>query len=258
MRVSPLLRGGLTAGLVILSCIPGRADDLKIAAAANLQKVMTEALIPAFEKKTGQTVTPTFGATKQLAQQLGQGAPIDVFVAADTTTVDKLAGQGLVLPASERVYAIGKLVIWSRRDAKLHPRRIQDLAGPAYAKIAIANPATAPYGLAAQQAFAKTGLTASVTPRLVQAENIGQSLQFAQSGNADVSLTALALVIEDKADPYIVVPDNLHAPIAQSAAVTKGAAHPLLAQRFLDYLTSKDAAPIWKRYGYSLPSNKKG
>lgn len=243
----------LAAVLTFLTLTVARADTLKIAAATNLQKVMTEALIPAFQKKTGATVTPTFGATRQLAQQIGQGAPVDVFVAADTGTVDKLAGQGLVLPATERIYAIGGLVMWTRKDARQHPRRLEDLAGPAYTKIAVANPIIAPYGLAARQAFAATRLTAQVTPKLVQAENIGQALQFAQSGNADVALTALSLVIEDKTDPYVIVPDRLHAPITQSAAVVKGAAHPVLARRFIAYLTSKDAAPIWKRYGYSLP-----
>lgn len=257
MRVSVRHNIGLFAALFALTVSAAHADDLRIAAAANLQKVMTEALIPAFQKKTGQTVTPTFGATKQLAQQLSQGAPVDVFVAADTVTLDQLAGRGLVIPATERVYAVGKLVIWSRKDAKRHPKKIQDLANPAYAKIAIANPSTAPYGLAAQQAFAKTNLTASITPRLVQAENIAQSLQFAHSGNADVALTALSLVIEDKTDPYVIVPDSLHDPIAQSAAVVKGAAHPVLAQRFMDFLTGKDAAPVWKRYGYSLPKSVK-
>jgi molybdate transport system substrate-binding protein len=246
------------AVLSVFSLTAARADDLKIAAAANLQKVMTEALIPAFQKKTGQTVTPTFGATKMLAEQLSQGAPLDVFVAADTVTVDGLASQGLVLPSSERVYAFGRLVMWTRHDARLHPKKIEDLAKPGYTKISIANPATAPYGLAAQQSFSAARLTSAITPKLVQAENIGQALQFAQSGNADVALTALSLVIEDKADPYVIVPDKLHAPIAQSAAVVKGAPHPQLAQQFLDFLTGKDAASIWKRYGYNLPGKKKG
>ena len=229
MRVSHWFRGGLAAVCVFLSVLSARADDLQIAAAANLQKVMTEALIPAFQKKTGVTVTPTFGATKQLAQQLSQGAPVDVFVSADTATVDKLAAQDFVLPATARVYAIGRLVMWTRRDAKQHPRKIEDLAGPAYTKISFANPTTAPYGLAAQQAFASARIAPVVTPKLVQAENIGQALQFAQSGNADVALTALSLVIEDKTDPYVIVLDRLHAPIAQSAAIVKGTTHPLIA-----------------------------
>jgi molybdate transport system substrate-binding protein len=239
--------------LVLSFCGGARAADLKIAAAANLQKVLTDSLIPAFEKQSGATVTPTFGSTKLLAKQLENGAPEDVFVSADTDTVTKLVSEGQLDGSTEKVYAIGRLVMWTLKDARLHPRRIQDLANPAYAKIAIANPKLAPYGLAARQSFDAAGLTASVTPRLAVAENIAQSLQYARSGNADVSLTALALVIDDKDDPYVIVPDKLHAPIAQAAAVVKASRQQDLARRFLAFLTSKAAAPIWKQYGYELP-----
>lgn len=239
--------------LGVLSPAPAHADNLRIAAAANLQKIFTEALIPAFQKKTGATVTPTFGATKNLALQLRQGAPFDVFVAADTVTVKQLASQGQIVPGLTRVYAIGRLVLWTRRDARAHPRKIQDLAGPAYAKIAIANPATAPYGLAAVQSFTKAGLTARVMSRLVQAENINQALQYARSGNADVALTALSLVIEDKADPYVIVPENLHAPIAQAVGLATSSRKAGLGRQFMTFLTGKEAAPVWKRYGYALP-----
>ena len=243
-------------GLTLCLCVcalAARADPLRIAAAANLQKAMTEALIPAFQKQTGAQATLTFGSTRLLAAQIENGAPIDVLVAADTEPPRALAAKGRLAPDTVRVYAIGRLVIWSRADAKHHPRRLQDLADPAYSKIAIANPALAPYGRAAQQAFANTNLTARVAPRLVQAENIGQALQYAQSGNADVALTALSLVIEDKTNPYVVVPDSLHAPIAQAAGAVSGCAHPALARRFLGFLVSPQAAPLWKRYGYTLP-----
>jgi len=239
--------------ILCLAAIPCSAADVKIAAAANLQKVLTAAIIPAFDKMTGDTVTPTFGSTKQLATQIQQGAPIDVFVAADTATVDQLAKQGVVEAAGEKVYAIGRLVIWTRKDSGLTPKSITDLANPAYRKIAIANPQTAPYGLAAQQSFAATGITAAVAPKLAQAENIGQALQFAESGNADVALTALSLVIDDKADPYVIVPDKLHAPIAQSVAVVTASGQQALAKQFADFLTSKPARDIWKQYGYELP-----
>lgn len=230
-----------------------QAQTLRVAAAANLQRVLTEALIPAFQKQSGAKVTPTFGSTKLLATQLQNGAPEDVFVAADTQTVSKLTASGTLIPGTARVYAIGRLALWTRRDAKYHPRAIGDLANPAYAKIALANPALAPYGLAAQQSLAKAGLTGRVAARLVQAENIGQALQYAQSGNADVALTALSLVIEDKADFYVIVPDALHAPITQSAGLVKGSPQAALGARFLAFLTSKAVAPIWKRYGYGLP-----
>ena len=239
--------------LVACLSLPTGADPLRVAAAANLQKVFTDALLPAFEKKTGVAVVPTYGATKALAVQIENGAPIDVFVSADTPTVQKLADERILVASTVRPYAIGHLVIWSRKDAPRHPNRLEDLADPAYAHIAIANPKTAPYGLAAQESFAKLGLTAGIAPRLVQAENIGQALQFAQSGNADVALTALSLVVEDKIDPYIVVDDKLHAPITQSLGLVRTTTQTTQAIQFMDFLTGKDAAKIWKRYGYSLP-----
>lgn len=244
----------LAAILLVLVASPAaRAATLHVAAAANLEKIFNEAIIPAFEKQTGATVVPVYGATKLLALQLTNGAPFDVFVSADTSTVTDLVGKNALEANTQRVYAIGRLVMWTRSDAKNHPKRIQDLANPAYAKIAIANPQTAPYGLAAEQSFAAAGLTSTITPRLAIAENIQQSLQYAQSGNADVSLTALALVIEDKTDPYVIVPDKLHAPIAQSTAVVTASGQQALARQFEEFLTGKAAKPIWKRYGYEIP-----
>jgi molybdate transport system substrate-binding protein len=249
---------GLVLALLALWGLPAHAaDPLRVSAAANLQKVFTEALIPAFTKKTGVDVAPTYGATKLLATQIENGAPIDVFVAADTATPQKLLSEKLLAVGTVQPYAIGQLVVWSRKDAAHHPTTVQELASPVYAKIAFANPKTAPYGLAAQQAFAKTGLTGIIAPKLVQAENIGQALQFAQSGNADVCLTALSLVIEDKTDPYFVVPDNLHEPITQSLGLVSRTTMTTQALQFIDYLTSPDAARIWKRYGYTLPKTGK-
>ena len=167
--------------------------------------------------------------------------------------MEKLAAERVVVASTVQPYAIGRLVLWTRKDAAHHPHRLQDLADPAYAHVAIANPKTAPYGLAAQQALAHDGLTASVGPRLVQAENIGQALQFAQSGNADAALTALSLVIEDKDDPYVIVPDGEHAPITQSLGLVATTTQTTQALDFIRFLTGKDAAKIWKRYGYELP-----
>ncbi len=244
--------------LAVVFCLPAEADPLRVAAAANLQKVFTEALLPAFTKQTGVPVQVTYGATKLLAAQIENGAPVDVFVAADTASPDKLLAEKLLAAGTVKPYAVGRLVVWSRRDAAHHPRTLQELGSPVYAKIAYANPRTAPYGLAAQQAFAKLGLSATVAPRLVQAENIGQALQFAQSGNADAALTALSLVIDDKTDPYFVVPDTLHAPIVQSLGLVKTTTQTTQALQLIDFLTGRDAAKIWKRYGYTLPQSPPG
>ncbi len=255
MHVKFRLALGLLLSAVL--SVPAHADPLRVAAAANLQKVFTEALLPAFQKKTGVAVTATYGATKALATQIENGAPIDVFVAADTVTVQKLAGERLVVATTVHPYAIGQLVLWSRKDAAHHPSRLQDLADLVYAKIAIANPRTAPYGLAAEQSFARAGIGPRLARRIVQAENIGQSLQFAQSGNADVSLTALSLVIEDKTDPYLIVPESLHDPITQSLGLVRTTTQTTQALEFIHFLTGKDAAKVWKRYGYTLPKTQK-
>lgn len=252
MRAKLIYLAAATWLLAAATC--ATADSLRVAAAANLQTILTSALIPAFQAQTGVTVVPTFGATKLLATQLEHGAPVDIFIAADTATVDRLAAKGLVDKKTETVYAIGRLVLWSRADAASHPSRVEDLADPKYAHIAIANPATAPYGQAAIESIAKAGLTAAVQPRLVQAENIAQSLQYARSGNADVCFTALSLVIDDHTDPYVMVPDSYHAPIAQALAVVSSDPNAPLADRFVTFLKSPQAVTIWKQYGYELPN----
>ena len=243
----------LVLSLLLLSALPAHADPLRVAAAANLQKVFTEALLPAFLKKTGVAIVPTYGATKALATQIENGAPVDVFVAADTATVQKLAAERVLVANTVHPYAIGRLVLWSSAQAAHHPSRLQDLADPVYARIAIANPKTAPYGLAAQQAFERSGLGPRAAARVVQAENIGQALQFAQSRNADVCLTALSLVIEDKTDPYLIVPDALYDPITQSLGLVRTTTRTTQALDFIHFLTGPDTAKIWKRYGYELP-----
>ncbi|BDI29883.1 molybdate ABC transporter substrate-binding protein [Capsulimonas corticalis] len=256
MRVK-LLDGKLLGASAVLALMmtagAARAQDLHVAAAANLQKVFSQAIVPAFEKQQKIKVVTTFGSTKLLATQIEQGLPADVFVAADTVTVSSLVAKGTLVAGTQETYAVGRLALWSRADAPNHPVKIQDLQDPKYAKIAIANPKLAPYGLAAAQSFANANLTASVTPRLVQAENIGQTLQYAQSGNADVALTALSLVIDDKKDPYVIVPDYLHAPIAQGAALVKRDTVNPKAAAFLAFLVSPAAKPIWKQYGYLAP-----
>ncbi|MGO8671332.1 MAG: molybdate ABC transporter substrate-binding protein [Capsulimonadaceae bacterium] len=241
--------------LYLLVAAPAtRADTLRVAAAANLQRVFTEALIPAFEKAYGATVTPTFGSTKLLASQIEQGAPVDVFVAADTASVVRLAAKGLVEKASVSPYAIGQLVLWTRQDSPLHPSRVEDLSDPRYVHVAIANPAVAPYGVAADQALDHAGLTSTIKDRLVYAENIDQALQFARSGAADAAFTALSLVIEDTTDPYVIVPAADHAPIIQSAGIVSASTSQALASRFLAFLTGPQAASTWHRYGYELPA----
>jgi molybdate transport system substrate-binding protein len=225
---------------------------VRIAAAANLKQCLDQGLVPVFEKVTGNKVVVSYGSTQLLAHQLENGKPEDVFLSADTKTVDKLVKEKILVGSSERVYAIGQLVLWTSADSALHPTNIRDLSNLSYANIAIANPKLAPYGAAAVESLANAGLSAVVAGRIIQAGNIGEALQYAKTGNADAAFTALSLVIKDKKDPYIVIPATLHGPIAQSAALVEPATNGQGAA-FLSFLASKQAAPIWKSYGYALP-----
>jgi len=229
------------------------STTIRVAAAANLKKCLDEALIPAFQKETGDRVTVTYGSTQLLARQLENGKPEDVFLSADTKTVDNLVQEHVLNGASERVYAIGRLVLWTRADASLHPKNIHDLSNLSYANIAIANPKLAPYGAASIESLHKAGLDASVAGRIVQAGNISDALQYAKTGNSDAAFTALSLVIKDKKDPYIIIPEALHQPIRQSAALV-GAGPDTTGSLFLNFLSSAAAVRIWKNYGYALPS----
>jgi len=223
---------------------------VRVAAAANLKHCLDDGLVPAFEKATGDQVTVTYGSTQLLARQLESGKPEDVFLSADTKTVDKLVSEKILVGATERVYAIGELVLWTRADAALHPKSIQDLTNLSYANIAIANPKLAPYGEAAVESLHSAGLDPAVAGRIVQAGNISDALQYAKTGNADAAFTALSLVIKDKKDPYIIIPASFHKPIRQSAALVQSSAG---GTAFLNYLSSASAVVIWKSYGYTVP-----
>jgi len=251
MQATMIKRLFLTFVIAIAAVNDASAQTIKVAAAANLQTVFTSKIIPDFEAKTGITVTPVFGATKTLEQQLENGAPYEVFVSADTSTVTKLASEGLIDPSSEKAYAVGKLVIWTRNDAAIHPKFLSDLNNSSIEHIAVANPKTAPYGLAAIQSLTSSGLLGVLTSKIVYAENIQQSLQYAVTGNADVAFTALSLVIDRTDGTYLVVPPSLHKPIEQSLGVAVNAS--TAAKQFAAYLTSPEADKTWSSSGYSLP-----
>jgi molybdate transport system substrate-binding protein len=158
------------------------------------------------------------------------------------------------LADSKVLYARGRIVVWWRADSKLSPpKSIADLADKRFVKVAIANPAHAPYGKAAQQAMEKAGVWAAVKPKLVYGENVQQTLQFAQSGNAEASVVALSLaVVAD--GPYLLIDDALHAPIEQ-AMVVCGAdvARQNRGRAFTLFVNSVEGRSIMKKYGFLLP-----
>jgi molybdate transport system substrate-binding protein len=226
---------------------PGR--ELHVAAAANLTKALDE-LGREFQEESGIVVVPTYGATAQLEQQIENGAPVDVFLAADTTHVDQLIAKGVADVGSRAVYARGRLAIWAPQRADISS--LQDLASPAVKTIGCAKPELAPYGAAAVRALQRAELWDTVEPKLVYAQSISAAKQFADSGNAAASFTALSLVILSGGH-RVDVDQKLYDPINQAMCVVKATTHPGESQRFRDFLLGTAAVEILTKYGYAKP-----
>jgi molybdate transport system substrate-binding protein len=224
---------------------------LRVAAAADLTRAFTE-VAAAYQKRFGQEIKPIFGASGQLAQQIENGAPYDVFASANEEYVASLDRGGLLLPGSRQVYAIGHLVLWTRENGPPCPRRIEDLADSRYIHIAIANPDHAPYGIAAREALQSAKIWDAIKPRLVYGENIQATQQFAATGNADVALLSLSLALGSKGH-YQPVPAKLYKPLRQAIGILKSSTQPDNARRFVAFVRTSEGAAILRRYGFVIP-----
>ena len=248
----------LTVALLValLSLAPGQAvaapaqRELLVAAAANLSFALRE-IAPAFEREHGVKVTLTLGSTAQLAQQILHGAPYDVFLAADAASVEDLRAKGAVLPDSVEAYASGQIVLAGMRGRSALSG-LRDLTRSEVKRIAIANPVHAPYGKAAQEALEKAGLWVEVQPKLVYGENVGQALQFLQTGNVDVAIIPLSLARAVEV-PFTPIDQALYRAIIQLAGVSARSKSPDLASAFIRFVTGPQGRPVMKRLGYLLP-----
>ncbi|HEV2576886.1 MAG TPA: molybdate ABC transporter substrate-binding protein [Acidobacteriaceae bacterium] len=224
--------------------------QLQLACAADLQPVMP-ALAARYEHATGVHLVTAFGSSATLAQQLANGAPQDVFLSADTAHAQQLVDSGIAL-GPPTPYAHGVLVLWARTDSPLQPISLNTLKDHRLTRLAIANPTHAPYGLAAQQALQHLGLYAQLQPKLAIAENIAQTAQFAESGNAQAALISLTIGSSDhfhRLGTFVRVPPDAYAPIQQSGVILKSSKQQELARQFLDWLTSSATQQQLKSFG---------
>ena len=229
------------------------AAEARVAVAANFAEPV-KAIAAVLEKTTGHTLKISVGATGGLYAQIKNGAPFDVMLAADTKTPAQLEADGLAQPGSRFTYATGKLVLWSADAAKVDSQGAV-LKGRGFRKLAVANPKTAPYGAAAVEVIDKLGLSASLTPKLVQGESIGQTYNFAFTGNAEIAFVAMSQVLEGgrlKGGSMWVVPQNLYAPIRQDAVLLKTGANNEAAKALMKLLQSSDIKTLIRSYGYDL------
>ncbi len=223
--------------------LPAQTKTLRIAAAADLQPVLP-AFIRNFEQSSGVKVEASYASSATLATQILNGAPYDLFLAANLAFPQKVVAANLAIEPAPVAYAQGSLVLWARKGILPRPLTMQSLTSPAVRRIAVADPVHAPYGAAAMAAIHSLGLAAALQPKLVFAENIAQAAQFAQSGNADCALISKTIAIASamrQAGNFVPVPVAAYPPILQGAVVLRNAADKPAAQDFLHYLQSTAA-----------------
>ena len=214
--------------------------NLRLAAAADLEPVLPP-ILEQFQAKTGIHVDASYKSSGTLTTQIENGAPFDLFLAADMSFPQRIITAGLGDANLPTPYARGTLVLWTRNDSPFHHLSLDTLLNPALKKVAIANPQTAPYGRAAQASLENLGVYAKLKPNLVIAENIAQTAQYAESGNADVGLISLTSALTEQmktAGHYFVMPNTSYPPILQGAVVLKHAHSRDAAYKLLDFLMS--------------------
>ena len=249
LRLHRLL--ALTAALAFTTL--ARADVVQVAVAANFT-APARALAEVFARTTGHEARLSFGATGAFYTQIKNGAPFDVLLAADNERPARLEKEGDTVPGSRFTYATGQLVLWSAK-----PGLVDDegavLKHGQFGKIAIANPKNAPYGAAAVEAMEKLGLAATLQPKLVTGESIGQTFNFIATGNAELGFVALAQVLEGgklKSGSMWVVPAQYHAPIIQDAVILNRAASNPAAKAWMELLKTPQSKELIRSYGCAV------
>jgi len=250
----------LAAFVIALACVtackeksPGTTTsapqhELTVAAASDLTPAFEE-LGREFESATKTKVVFMFGSTGMLTSQIENGAPVDLFAAANVSYLDQLEQKGLIIPDTKAVYARGRITLWTSNDSPVRLQGIADLARPEVQRIAIANPDHAPYGLAAKQALQSAGIWERVQPKLVYGDNIRQTLQYAETGNVEVAIVSLSLSVPSNGR-WTLIPEELHQPIDQGLAVIKGTKNEQAARAFAAFISSSQGKAVMKKYGF--------
>lgn len=247
------MKANRTLAAMMLAAFAGglRAEEVQIAVAANFTAPAKQIAVD-FEKDTGHKALLAFGSTGKFYAQIRNGAPFEVFLAADDTTPGKLESEGATVGGSRFTYSTGRLVLWSSKAGVVDDQGAVLKQG-GFAHLSIANPKLAPYGVAAIETLTALKLIDAVQPKLVLAENIAQAHQFVVSGNAELGFVALSQVMKEgrigEGSAWIV-PSALHAPIRQDAVILeRGKANPA-ASAWMSYLKGEKAKTVIRAFGY--------
>lgn len=229
-----------------------RPAEINVAAASNLTDALSE-INKQFTAQTGIRVVTSFGATADLSKQVENGAPFDVFAAADREHVDALSREGLLLPDTQKLYVRGRLVLWIPAGSTLKLTRLEDLSHTGIERLAIAKPDVAPYGRASIEALKALNLWPALEPKIIYGQNVSQTKQYAATGNTDAAMIPLALVHSGEGQT-IEVDQKLHSPIEQSIAVIKSSRNQDAARRYVNFILSPEGQAILERFGYERGS----
>jgi molybdate transport system substrate-binding protein len=233
----------------VAGALPALAGEAKVAVAANFTDAAKE-IGALFEKATGNKAIFSFGSTGQLYTQITQDAPFEVFLAADQKRPAKAVEDGYAVPGTVFTYATGKVVLFSKSKDLVQGE--DTLKQGKFEKIAIANPKTAPYGAAAVEVMKALGVYDALAAKIVQGNNIAQTYQFVDTGNAEVGFVALSQVVTKEDGSRWIVPDKLYKTIAQDAVLLKRGADNKTAKAFLTFLKGPEARAVKEKYGYGV------
>jgi molybdate transport system substrate-binding protein len=236
--------------------LPSRygTEEIKVAAASDLQFAFTE-IGTIFEQQTGNKVTFIFGSTGQLAQQIENGAPFDIFAAANVTFIDSLSQKNLVIKETITPYARGRIVLAINRQSGITATTLAEIVSLDVKMIAIANPGHAPYGMAAKQALQTVGVWEKIQSKIVFGENVRQTAQYVQNGDAQVGIIALSVANVPEIT-WTLIDSSLHEPIDQSLAIVANTHHEDVAQTFIRFINSPLSRRTMQKYGFILPNEQ--
>jgi molybdate transport system substrate-binding protein len=252
MNITRLWALGFGLWAALAAAQPLSAVPLMVFAASDLGPAFKQ-IVPQFERQTRSDVTLVLGSTGMLAQQIRNGAPADVFFAANESFIDELTKENLTRPQTHTLYARGRIAIVALESGSIRLSELKDLADARIRRIAIANPQHAPYGLAARQALESAGLWNTLRAKLVFGENVQQAVQFVRSGSAEAGIVARS--VADTADlHWTLVDDRLHSPLNQMVVVLARSKQPAMALSLIQFVNSVEGRVILRQFGFLLPN----
>ena len=240
----------LAAGLALLAGGSAMADETRVAVAANFTEP-AKAIAARFEASTGHRAILSFGSSGQFYTQIANGAPFEVLLSADAERPTRAEAEGLTVAGTRFTYATGRLVLWSATPGLVDARGAV-LAKGKFEKLAIAEPKSAPYGLAAVETLTRLKLQDSLKPKIVTGSSITQTYQYVRTGAAELGFVALSQVINQPGGSRWIVPPANHTPIDQQAVLLKTGAGNAAARAFIVFLKGAEAKAIIRRYGYEV------